>query len=154
MDPLHLLEWECTPRSVRRREVSGMDEALQAQIARLTSDVQHVQTDVADIKVDLRRVDDKLAAMNGYIAGTDARVYQVEQKLTDKIEGVRTNLTDKIEGLRIDLTDKIEGLRIDLTKEIDALRKDISSMKVWALTLYFAQAGSLLFVMAKGFKWF
>jgi peptidoglycan hydrolase CwlO-like protein len=132
MDPLPLLEWECTPRSVRRRDLSGMDETIQAQIARLASDVKHVQTDVADIKVDLRRVDDKLAAMNGYIASVDARVFQVEQKLTEKIG----------------------GLRIDLTKEIDAVRKDISSMKVWALTLYFAQAGSLLFVMAKGFKWF
>jgi septal ring factor EnvC (AmiA/AmiB activator) len=132
MDPLPLLEWECTPRSVRRREVAGMDETIQAQIARLASDVKHVQTDVADIKVDLRRVDDKLAAMNAYMASVDARVYQVEQKLIEKIG----------------------GLRIDLTKEIDAIRKDISSMKVWALTLYFAQAGSLLFVMAKGFKWF
>lgn len=136
MNPLPLLEWECTPRSVRRREVSEMDEAIQAQIARLASDVQHVQTDVADIKVDLRRVDDKLATMNGYIAGVDARVYQVEQKLTEKIEGVRT------------------GLTAEFIKEFAALRKDISSMKVWALTLYVALAGSLLFVMAKGLKWF
>ena len=132
MDPLPLLEWECAPRSVRRRELSGMDETIQAQIARLASDVEHVQTDVADIKADLRRVDDKLGAMNERIAGVDSRVYQVEQKLTEKIG----------------------GLRIDLTKEIDAVRNDISSIKVWALTLYFAQAGSLLFVMAKGFKWF
>jgi chromosome segregation ATPase len=147
MDPLPLLEWECVPRSVRRREVSGMDETIQAQIARLASDVQHVQTDVADIKVDLRRVDDKLAAMNGQIAGVDARVYQVEQKLTEKIDGVRIGLTERIEGVRT-------GLTADMTKEFAALRKDISSMKVWALTLYVALAGSLLFVMAKGFKWF
>jgi hypothetical protein len=114
MDPLPLLEWECTPRSVRRRELSDMDETIQAQIARLASDVKHVQTDVAEIKVDLRRVDDKLAAMNERIVSVDSRLY----------------------------------------KEIAAVRNDISSMKVWALTLYFAQAGSLLFVMAKGFKWF
>ena len=136
MNPLPLLEWECAPRSVRRREVPEMDEAIQAQIARLASDVQHVQTDVADIKVDLRRVDDKLATLNGYIAGVDARVYQVEQKLTEKIEGLRT------------------GLTAEFTKEFAALRKDVSSMKVWALTLYVALSGSLLFVMAKGFKWF
>jgi hypothetical protein len=33
------------------------------------------------------------------------------------------------------------------------VRHDIASTKVWAMGLYFALASSLLFVMAKGFKW-
>jgi chromosome segregation ATPase len=135
MEPLPVLESERVPRSSRWRQVFEMDETVQAQIARLTSDVQHVQTDVADIKVALRRFDDKLDALNA------------------RIDGVRTELTAKIEGVRTDLTEKFESLRGDVNAKIDGLRSEISSIKVWALSLYFALAGSLLFVMAKGFKW-
>jgi hypothetical protein len=114
MEPLLVLESERVPRSVRRQEVFGMDEAAkQAQLARLTSDVQHVQKDVTDIKVDVRRVDDRLDAMN--------------ERFDGKLDAVNGR--------------------------IDGLRAEIYSMKVWAMGMYFALAGSLLFVMAKGFKW-
>ena len=131
MDPLPVLESERAPRSNRRRQVFVVDEPVQAQIARLTSDVQHIQTDVADVKVSVRRVEDRLDAINGRIDDVNGNVYRLEEKLTDKIEATRSNLTEKIDGLR----------------------REIFSMKVWAMGMYFALAGSLLFVMAKGFKW-
>jgi hypothetical protein len=55
--------------------------------------------------------------------------------------------------VRTDLSATIERFRNEFNEKIDGLRSEISSMKVWALTLYFALAGSLLFVMAKGFEW-
>jgi predicted nucleic acid-binding Zn-ribbon protein len=142
VDPVPVLETERVPRSSRWRQVFEMDETVQAQIARLTSDVQHVQTDVADIKVSVRRVEDRLDAMNGRIDGVNDNIYRVEGKLTDKMEANRSEQAEKTEAVRNDLTEKIDGLR-----------SEISSMKVWALSLYFALAGSLPFVMAKGFKW-
>jgi hypothetical protein len=51
------------------------------------------------------------------------------------------------------LTQKHESVRDDLTQQITGLRNDIISMKVWAMGMYVALAGSLLLVMAKGFKW-
>jgi hypothetical protein len=33
------------------------------------------------------------------------------------------------------------------------IRPEIASLKVWAIGMYHALAGSLSFVMAKGFKW-
>jgi chromosome segregation ATPase len=193
MDPLPVLESERVPRSSRCRQVFEMDETVQAQIARLTSDVQHVQTDVADLKVGLRRVEDRLDTMNGRIDGVNTNIYRLEVKLTDKMEGIRSEQAGKTEAVRSDLSgaierfrsefnekldsfrsgfnekldsfrsefnEKIDGLRSEfnekidgLRSEIDGLRSEISSLKVWALTLYIAQAGSLLFVMAKGFKW-
>jgi peptidoglycan hydrolase CwlO-like protein len=114
MEPMLVLESERVPRSVRRKEVFGMDEAAnQAQLARLTSDVQHVQKDVTDIKVDLRRVDDRLVAIN----------------------------------------ERIDSMKERFDGKLDGLRAEIYSMKIWAMGMYFALAGSLLFVMAKGFKW-
>ena len=110
--------------AVRQQEVVEMEEAIQVRLTRLESDVQHIRTDVADIKVEVRRTNDRL------------------DKLQDEIRGVDKELTDKIDVLRKDLTDKI-----------DALAKDLASTKVWAVGLYVAQSASLLFVMAKGFKW-
>ena len=102
-----------------------MDEAAnQAQLARLRSDVQHVQKDVTDVKVDLRRVGDRLDAMN--------------ERFDGKLDAMNGRIDGKL--------DAVNG-------RIDGLRAEIYSMKVWAMGMYFALAGSLLFVMAKGFKW-
>jgi chromosome segregation ATPase len=160
MEPLPVLESERVPRSSRWRQVFEMDETVQTQIARLTSDVQHVQTDVADSKVGLRRVEDRLDTMNGRIDGVNTNIYRLEVKLTDEMEGIRSEQAGRTEAVRSDLSGAIERFRSEFNEkldglrgEIDGLRSEISSLKVWALTLYIAQAGSLLFVMAKGFKW-
>jgi predicted nucleic acid-binding Zn-ribbon protein len=175
MSSLPVVDPERLVRSVRWRQLFDMDEQIQAQIARLESDVHHIHTDVADIKVDLRRTNDKIDGMRDKLeqgnrdAGT--RMDGVHEKLTEKIEDVRVDLTQKIEGVRVDLTQKIDGVRTDLTEKIEGVRvnlngvredlthqingvrQDIASTKVWAMGLYFALASGLLFVMAKGFKW-
>ena len=61
-------------------------------------------------------------------------------------------LTGAVEHLQADVTSIKERLdKVD--SKIDAVKESLGSAKVWALTLYFALAGSMLFVMAKGFKW-
>ena len=83
-------------RVVRGRAQVDMEEGeIQTRLTRLESDLKHIQTDVSDIKVEVRRTNDK----------------------------------------------------------IDGLKDEMASMKVWAIGLYVALAASLLFVMAKGFKW-
>ena len=160
MNSLTVVDPERFLGSVRWRPLFDMDEQIHAQIARLESDVQHIHTVVSDIKVDLRRTNDKIDATNSRVdvlrdkleqgfREVNARVDGVQERLTGKIEGVRGELTQKIESVREDLTQRIEGVREDLT----SVRHDIASMKVWAMGLYFALASSLLFVMAKGFKW-
>ena len=171
MNSLTVVDPERFLGSVRWRQLFDMDEQIHAQIARLESDVQHIHIVVSDIKVDLRRTNDKIDATNSRVdvlrdkleqgfREVNARVDGVQERLTGKIEGVREDLTQRIEGVREGLTQKIGGVREDLTQKIEGLREDltsvrhdIASMKVWAMGLYFALAGSLLFVMAKGFKW-
>jgi predicted nucleic acid-binding Zn-ribbon protein len=63
-------------------ELFVMNENFQAQIARLESDVQHIRTKLSDIKFDLRRIDDKLDAMEVRINGRIDR-------LTEKVNGLR-----------------------------------------------------------------
>lgn len=153
MDPMPVLEHERVLSSIRWLRAVEVDEIIQAQIARLTSDVQHIQTDVADIKGGLRRVEDRLDATNGRIDGVNSNIYRLEEKLTDKMESIRSEQSAKTEAVRGDLSGAIERFRTEFNEKVEALRGEISSMKVWALGLYFALAGSLLFVMAKGFKW-
>ena len=123
--------------SVQWRQVFDMDEQIQVQLARLESDVQHTNREVADIKADLRRTNDKLDATNQRVDVLRDRVEQgfhdvntringVQEKLTEKIDGVREDLTGKIEGVREDLTQKIDGVREDLTKKIDGVHDDLT----------------------------
>src|SRR5882757_11385547 len=102
MGPVLLLESEYDPSSDRQRQAFGMDEAIQTQLARLTSDVQHIETDVADIKVDVRRIDGRLNSIDERVHQLDMRVSQVELRLTEKIDGVRSSLTGEMGSLRSD----------------------------------------------------
>ena len=101
-----------------------MEEAIQTRLTRVESDVKHIIEIVTDVKVELRRTNDKIDSVN--------------KTLTDKIESVNKTLTEKIDGLK---------------DKFDDLKGEMASMKVWAIGLYVALAASLLFVMAKGFHW-
>jgi len=58
-----------------------------------------------------------------------------------------------LRAMRADLAGKLETTRVDILRKLDLLEKSLSSAKSWALTLYFAFAGSMFFALARGFKW-
>jgi hypothetical protein len=95
---------------VDESEGVNMSDDLDVRVARIESDVQHIKADTTDLRVELRRTN-------------------------DKIDEVRDVLTAKFDN------------------KIDGLRDKLHSATVWALLLYIALAGSLLTVLAKGFKW-
>ena len=74
----------------------------------------------------------------------EVRVARIESHV-EHIDKVTTDL--QVEQRRTN--DKIDKLR----DVIDGLKDRINATTVWALLLYFALAGTLLGVMAKGFKW-
>ena len=85
---------------------------------------------------------------------TEEDLRRAEQlgKLTGAVEHLQADVTD-IKARLFGVEGKIDAVRDSLEGKIDALKDSLSSAKVWAITLYVAQAGSMLFVMAKGFKW-
>jgi archaellum component FlaC len=89
------------------------DNNLGLQVAVLRADVRHIQSDVTDLKADLR--------------------------LTNQ----------RIESFREETAQKFESVK----KEIGEVKDILASAKVWALGLYFALAGSLLYVLARALKW-
>jgi hypothetical protein len=77
---LHALQCE-----LRRPNPTRVRHAEQERVGRLEVNVEHIQEDVSEIKIDLRRLSDKIDT--------------VDQKLTDKIEGVDQRLTAKIDSV-------------------------------------------------------
>ena len=55
-------------------------------------------------------------------------------------------------SIQSDITDIKADVR-DLRGETRALRAEPATAKIWALGMYLALAGSLLCVLARGFKW-
>ncbi len=99
------------------------------QLGALRSDVSHIQSDITEIKADIRGLGAKLDR-------TDA-----------KLDALRDDLSAKIDA-------KTDALRAEFSAKIDAIKESIASAKVWAVLMYVTFAGSLLYAMARGLKWF
>lgn len=116
---------------------------LPIQVAELRSDVRHIQSDVSDIKTDLR--------------ATNQRIDTLEQKMERKFEVAKQDLDKRFDEAKKDNDKRFEKVeeRLDrLDVGIVAIKDTLASWKVWAIGLYAGLAGSMFFVMAKGFKWF
>jgi septal ring factor EnvC (AmiA/AmiB activator) len=108
-------------------EASGdsiMSDQIETRLARIESDVEYIKKDTTELRVELRRTNDRIDVTN-----------------------------QKIDDLRDSLTVKIEAVRSELTGKFDSLKDSLHSVIVWALLLYFTLAGALLAVIAKAFKW-
>src|SRR5579862_8085720 len=99
-------------RAVRREQEFDMEETIQTRLTRVESDVKHVIEIVTDVKVELRRTNDKIDG--------------IHKKLTDKIESVNKTLTDKFDGANKTLTEKIDGANKTLTEKIDGVNKTLT----------------------------
>jgi len=135
------------------------------QLAALRSDVRHIQSDITEIKGDVRTASQRMDALRVELS---ARIESTDNKLTDridrlngkidgKIDEVNAKIDSKIDGLnaKIDskvdgVNGKIDGIRVELTE----IRKSVSSAKVWALILYGTLFASILTIVGRAFKWF
>ena len=144
---------------------------LEERVARLEVNVEHIQKDVSDMKVDIRRLGDKIDGVDQKLT---AKIDGVDQKLTAKIDGVEQRLTAKIDGVDQKLTAKIDGVDQRLTGKIDSLKDVVTALainmekqfanveksfgalrtarafdRVWWLIM----SAGILSIMARAFKW-
>lgn len=110
----------------------NVNDQLEVRVARIESDVQHIKEVTTDLRMELRRTNDKIDALDVKVDGKFSAVDGKFGALEGKVDGKFSALEAKLDGLK----DKLH------------------SVTVWALLLYIALAGSLLTVLAKGFKWF
>ena len=141
---------ESGPRS--ERPVARVDEVyqVQLQVAKLTSDVEHIKTDISDLKTDVRRIDAKLDAFDTRLTG---KIDAGDTRVGEKIDAVDARLSGKIDAVDARLGGKIDAVDARLHQFEKNVATQFGAIKIWMLGLYVGQAASLLFIMAKGFKW-
>ena len=123
-----------------------MSDHVESRIARIESDVQHIKTDTADLRVEQRRTNDKIDV-------TNKRIEEVRDSLSTKMDAGYKELSEKIDSGDKELGSDYK----ELSKKIDdvhhSLKDKLHSMTVWALLLYVTLAGGLLTIIARAFKW-
>ena len=155
---------------MRKRELTedadmpaGENDNLAVQVAELRSDVSHIQSDVTDIKAEQRLTHQRIDSLRKETAEGFAKVDQRFDslrketaegfaKVDQKFDSVRKETAEgfaKVDQRFEKVDQKFESVR----KEIGEVKDSLASAKIWALGLYFAFAGSILYVLARGFKW-
>ena len=145
------------------------------RIARLEAHVEHMRSDISDLKVDVRRLDGKIDDMDkrlcGEIRDGDLRVLgkieevdkrlggkieEVDKRLGGKIDEVDKRLSGKIEALDQKFTAKFDSLKDVMDKGFTAIDKKFAKMnisRVWDRVWFLLTAAGIFAVMARGFKW-
>jgi len=101
---------------------------LEIQVAELRADVRHVQSDATEIKAELRTTATEIKA---------------------ELHATATEIKTELRATN----QRIDSLSESVNKRIDDLKDSLASAKIWAFGLYVALAGSLFYVLARGFKW-
>ena len=140
---------------------------LEERVARLEANVEHIQKDVSDMKIDIRRLGDKIDGVDQKLS---AKIDSVEQRLSAKIDGVDQKLSAKIDGVDQKLSAKAESVKdlvtnlaINMEKSFANVEKRFTDFEKSFAALHAARAfdrvwwllmsGALLGVMARAFKW-
>jgi chromosome segregation ATPase len=125
------------------------EDPFEDRVARLEVNVEHIQKDVSEMKVDIRRL---TAKIDGVEQRLTAKIDGVEQRLTAKIDGVDEKLTAKNDSLK----DALATLAINMEKGFAAVEKSLGELRtargfdrVWHLLTI----AGLLSVIARAFKW-
>jgi phage shock protein A len=130
----------------------GLERPLEERVARLEANVEHIQKDVSDVKIDLRRLNDKIDSVDQKLS---AKIDSVDQKLSAKIDSVK----DSVAALAINMERSFANVEkrfteferrfTDFEKSFAALHSARAFDRVWWLLM----SGALLGVMARAFKW-
>ena len=81
---------------------------------------------------------------------------EIKAELRATATEIKTELHATTTELKTDLratNQRIDSLSESVNKRIDDLKDSLASAKIWAFGLYVALAGSLFYVLARGFKW-
>jgi peptidoglycan hydrolase CwlO-like protein len=139
--------------------------SVEDRLGKLESTVEHIQSDVSDMKGDIRRLDAKIDAKFDEVnRKVDAKFDEVNRKvdaLKDSIAGKfdagNASTAAKFDAVnaKFDAVNaKFDAVNASIAAQTASIEKARSKLVVWAFTLYIALAGTLLTVMGHGFHWF
>ncbi|HWM69730.1 MAG TPA: hypothetical protein VNO35_24340 [Steroidobacteraceae bacterium] len=70
--------------------MSELEEPVEERVAKLEIHVEHIRSDISDMKTDIRRLNDKIDAVDQKLTG---EIHAVDKKLSDKFDSVIEMLT-------------------------------------------------------------
>jgi chromosome segregation ATPase len=108
---------------------------LKTDVSVLKTDVAHIKSDILDIKTDIREIRSELGSVSAVVAAL-----RDEMHVSDN--GLHLEMRTGFAEQRSEMNDKHASLRHEMMRT--AL-----SLKIWVLCV----SGTLLAVMAHGFKW-
>jgi hypothetical protein len=118
-----------------------LETPVEERVARLEANVEHIRSDISDIKIDVRRLGDKIDTVDRNLT---TKIDAIDLKLTDKIDAADQRLSGRIDGLK----DSVMSLALTMEKSFAALKIGRALDRVWWLLM----SGALLGVMARAFK--
>ena len=124
-----------------------LETPVEDRFGKLEAHIEHMRSDISDLKVDVRRLNDKLDEVDKRLG---EKIDEVDKRLVGKIDEVDKRLGGKVDEVDKRLTGKIDGLKNSMDKEFRKLDRERLYDRVWYLLI----AGTILSVMAHGFKWF
>jgi DNA anti-recombination protein RmuC len=134
------------PNSESTDMAQNENTELATQVAELRADVRHVQTDVTDIKADLRSLNQRMEAG---LEKVDKKSEERSERLDKKIDDL-----DKKSEVRFERLDRtVQELKDSMAEIRLDIKVSLASAKLWAIGLYVALAGTLLYVIARSAKW-
>lgn len=151
---------------------------LATQVAELRADVRHIQSDTTDIKAELRITNQRIDTLSQRFEqrfesstkavderfdtlseGFEQRFEKVDRRfdtLTEQFEQRFEKIDQRFESSAEAVDerfDKVERRFEKVDRQLDELKDALASAKIWALGLYLALSSSMLYVLARGFKW-
>jgi chromosome segregation ATPase len=100
--PARKLEWE-TP--------------VEDRLGKIEAHIEHMRSDISDLKVDVRRLNEKVDEVDKRLGG---KIDDVDKRLCDKIDEVDKRLGEKIDDVDKRICEKIDSLDQKLCGKIEA----------------------------------
>ncbi|MGA7438031.1 MAG: hypothetical protein WBW32_07885 [Luteibacter sp.] len=95
------------------------DRTMEKQLTHAEHAIEVIQQDMAEVKVDVREVKERLGRIECAVSSIDGKIEGVRDGLESKMEGMREGLEGKMEGMREGLEGKMEGMRDGLESKMD-----------------------------------
>ncbi len=106
----------------------GGGDMLEARVARLESDVEHIKKSIDEIKLDFRDAKKDISA-------TTKKLAEMEPSLLGKIQSTELSLNNKIQSVESSLSNKVQSVELSLSEKISSVDKRIDGTKVWFLSI-------------------
>ncbi len=107
-----------------------LEAPVEDRLGKLEAHVEHMRSDISDLKIDVRRLNDKVDELDQRLCGKIEAVYgktdEVETSLSGKIDEVDKRLSGKIDELDKHLSGKVDELDERLSGKVDELDKRLT----------------------------